>query len=245
MALIEFRNSMKPIENKSLVDKVEANLVNFIIERKFKVGDPLPKEIDIAKTLGVSRTVVREALLRLRMIGLVESKKHRGAVVTNPDILSLLEKVMKPSLLSRETLKDLFEIRLVLEMGMADLIFERMTEKDLEMLSDIVAGEPLVTDENYFDRDFEYRFHSKLYQIGGNNTLMRLQLMFFPVFFHVHASQLLLKPVRVKRYVSHKGLVEILKHGNPDLFRSAMRSHLETHFQRILIASPNVSNQDQ
>lgn len=235
MKLIELKNSMKPIENSSLVDRVEANLVDLLIERKFKIGDSLPKEVDIAQTLGVSRTVVREALLRLRMIGLIESRKHRGAVITNPDILSLLGKVMNPSLLSKETLKDLYEIRLVLEMGMADLIFERMKEKDLEELSEIVADEPTVTDENYFDRDFEYRFHSKLYQIGSNSTLTRLQLMFFPVFFYVHSSDLLRKPIRVKRYVSHKGLVEILKHGNPDLFRNAMRSHLETHFQRILV----------
>lgn len=235
MQLIELKNSMKPIENTSLVDRVESNLVDFLIDRKFKIGDSLPKEIDIAKTLGVSRTVVREALLRLRMIGLIESRKHRGAVITNPDVLALLGKVMNPSLLSEETLKDLYEIRLVLEMGTADLIFERLKERDIEELSEIVADEPEVTADNYFDREFEYRFHSRLYRIGSNNTLMRLQLMFFPVFYYVHASNMLHKPIRVKRYVSHKGLVEILKHGNPDLFRNAMRSHLETHFQRILV----------
>ncbi|HYH55757.1 MAG TPA: GntR family transcriptional regulator [Anseongella sp.] len=235
MKLVELKNSLKPIENSTLVDRVEANLVEFLVSRKLQAGDSLPKETDIAQTLGVSRTVVREALLRLRMVGLVESRKHRGAVITNPDVLSLFEKVMNPAFLSKETLKDLYEIRLVLEMGTADLIFERMKEKDIEELFDIVADEPEVTDENYFDRDFEYRFHSRLYQIGSNNTLIRLQLMFFPVFYYVHSSDLLHKPMRVKRYVSHKGLVEILKHGNPDLFRNAMRSHLETHFQRILI----------
>ena len=48
--------------------------------------------MDLASTLGVSRTVIREALLRLRMIGLVESKKKRGAVLTNPDLMAILEK---------------------------------------------------------------------------------------------------------------------------------------------------------
>src|SRR3546814_95620 len=202
MKLVELKNSMKPIENTSLVDRDESNLVNFLIDRKFQIGDSLPKEIDIAQTLGVSRTVVREALLRLRMIGLIESKKHRGAVITNPDILSLLGKVMNPSLLSRDTLKDLYEIRLVLEMGTADLIFERLKEKDIVELEAIVEDEPQVTEENYFDRDFEYRFHSRLYAIGCNNTLTRLQLMFFPVFYYVHSSDILQKPLRVKRYVS-------------------------------------------
>lgn len=236
MKLIELKNSLKPVDNASLVDRVESNLVEFLVNRKFKPGDALPKEVDLAETLGVSRTVIREALLRLRMIGLVESKKHRGAVITHPDVLAPLDKALNPPLLSKDTLKDLFEIRLVMEMGMADLIFERMQESDIANLSEIVEDEPQVTDDNYFDRGFEYRFHSSLYKITGNSTLMRLQLMFFPVFYYVHSHEdIIPKPVRVKRYVSHRGLVEILKHGNPDLFRNAMRSHLETHFQRILL----------
>lgn len=66
------------IDTRSLVDKVESNLVELLKQRKLKVGDSIPKEIELAETLGVSRTVIREALLRLRTMGLIESKKKRG-----------------------------------------------------------------------------------------------------------------------------------------------------------------------
>ena len=67
-----FKKNLKTIDTTSLVDKVEKNLVDVLQQKKLKVGDSIPKEVELAETLGVSRTVIREALLRLRMMGLIE-----------------------------------------------------------------------------------------------------------------------------------------------------------------------------
>jgi len=68
MNLAALKKNMKSVDTSSLVDRVEANLVELLQDRKLKVGDSIPKEIELADALGVSRTVVREALLRLRMM---------------------------------------------------------------------------------------------------------------------------------------------------------------------------------
>ena len=68
MNLALLKNEMKSIDTSSLVDKVEDSLVELLKERKLSVGDVIPKEIELAETLGVSRTVIREALTRLRML---------------------------------------------------------------------------------------------------------------------------------------------------------------------------------
>lgn len=70
----------------SLVDRVENRLVELLRERKLAVGDTIPKEMELAEVLGVSRTVIREALTRLRKMGLIESRKKRGSIITSPDI---------------------------------------------------------------------------------------------------------------------------------------------------------------
>src|SRR5436853_6979 len=118
-----FKENLKVIDNSSLVDKVEANLVDLLQRRKLRVGDSIPKETELAESLGVSRTVVREALTRLKMMGLLESRKKKGAFITTPDIFSIMRKSMNPVMLGQETLKEIFEIRLMLEIGMADFIF--------------------------------------------------------------------------------------------------------------------------
>nr|WP_121273589.1 FadR/GntR family transcriptional regulator [Pedobacter schmidteae] len=225
--------SFQPVDTSSLVDKVEANLVQLLQDRKLKVGDLIPTELDLSKTLGVSRTVTREAILRLRMMGLIETKKKKGSVITSPDIFGIMSKTMNPHVLDQDTLKGIFEIRLALEIGMADFLFKRITPQDIEELKEIVKNEP-DTSENYiFHIDHEIVFHGKLYEITGNEALKTFQKMLLPVFDYVHNSGLLKKQTHIHKFVSHKGLVDILENGSPELFRNAMRNHLENHFARL------------
>jgi DNA-binding FadR family transcriptional regulator len=233
MGLPAIKQNLKAVDTSSLVDRVEANLVALLQEKKLKVGDVIPKEIELAETLGVSRTVIREALSRLRMMGMIESRKKKGAVITSPDLFGIISKSMNPNILDHATLKEIFEIRLVLEIGMADFIFQRVTRDDIQELKQIVANEPPSTQYHLFNIEHEIEFHGKLYEITGNETMKKFQRMLLPVFDYVHNSGLLKKPASMKKFVSHKGLVDIIENGSPELFRNAMRNHLENHFARL------------
>ena len=235
MEFTAIKDELGTVDTSSLVDKVEANLVGLLQQRKLKVGDAIPKETELAESLGVSRTVIREAMLRLRMMGMIESKKKKGAVITSPDLFGLMGKTMNPHILDQDTLKEIFEIRLVLEIGMADLIFYRITKDDIEELKTIVSKEPQATQHHLFNIDHEIAFHGKLYEITGNEAMKKFQRMLLPVFDYVHNSGLLKKPASLKKFVSHKGLVDILENGSPELFRNAMRNHLENHFARLFV----------
>lgn len=222
------------IDTSSLVDKAEARIIYFIQKNKLKVGDVLPKELDLSESFGVSRTVVREALLRLKAIGLIESKKHKGAVLKNPDVLGSLRKVFHPSILDNETLKDMFEMRLALEVGMADFIVTKITEEDIKELEEI--AETVVSGDTAYPWQIEdeIRFHGKLYKISGNKILMELQELLFPIFQYVHQSGLLERPIVAGEFVSHKELVQVLKNRDAEAYRRAIRQHLNNHFVRIL-----------
>ncbi|WP_209402473.1 FadR/GntR family transcriptional regulator [Pseudozobellia sp. WGM2] len=228
--------NMKPVDTGSLVDKVEVRLLAFFKENNLKPGDAIPKELDFAESLGVSRTVVREALLRLRTLGLVESKKHRGMILKQPDIINNFERIMDPTLLGEDTLKQLFELRLILEMGMADFLFENRTQKDMDELEEIVAAEEATdTGKIRFTLDKEIAFHGKLYQMSNNSTLQKFQNLLLPVFDYVYLKET--KNTDLDGYhfsggkfISHRMLFENLKVGTPETFRNAMRRHLEPHF---------------
>ena len=72
---------LMPIVSTTMADQVEERLREYITNKAFKPGDAIPKEIELAEALGVSRNVVREALSRLRMLGMIETKKRRGMVL--------------------------------------------------------------------------------------------------------------------------------------------------------------------
>jgi GntR family transcriptional regulator, transcriptional repressor for pyruvate dehydrogenase complex len=225
--------NLQKIDTTSLVDKVEKRIVEFLTERNLKVGDSIPKELELTVALGVSRTVIREALLRLRMIGLIESKKKKGSVITSPDLISILERSMDPRILDNDTLKEIFEMRLSLEIGMADFIIERVTPEDIRELREIVADDPPRSSDHVFLIEQEIRFHGKLYEITRNETLKKFQKLLLPVFDYVHLSGLLKKPAHIKQYASHKELVDVIETGDAEALRKAMRNHLENHFTRL------------
>lgn len=224
---------IQAIDTRTLVDKVEMNLIDFFIKKELSPGDVIPREIELAQAMGVSRTVIRESLNRLKTMRLIESIKHKGTLIKSPDLPHILQKSMIPNILDQQSLKDAFELRLVLEVGMADLVVKRVTDNDLEELAEIVQNELSPSPDTIFDVDYEVLFHGKLYEITGNETLKGFQKLLLPVFNYVYSSGLINKPIAKKKYVSHRGLVEILRERDAGSFRKAMRRHLENHYNRI------------
>jgi GntR family transcriptional regulator, transcriptional repressor for pyruvate dehydrogenase complex len=224
---------LEPIISLNMADQVEERLRSYFKQQGFVPGDALPKENELAEALNVSRTVIREALSRLRMLGMVDSRKRRGMILTEPDVLSGLDRIMDSRLLGQHAQKQLFELRLVIEIGLSDLLFLRKTEKSMKILEEIVAQEEkhAKTPEDHAKYDIE--FHSVLYQMAGNETLCRFQKMLAFVFqYAIEVTSGLDEKSRTGS-VSHRNLVNILRTGDPESFRNAMRKHLEPYYKLI------------
>ena len=227
MAINDLSKDLAPIATNTMTDMVELRLREYLKKKSFKPGDALPKELELAEALGVSRNILREALSRLRMLGMVETKKKRGMILARPDILGTFERVLDPLIINAETLQDIFELRLVLEIGLADLIYIRKTDEDIAELENIAKKE--INLDNSFRIKNEIAFHGKLYEMSGNDTLKRFQIMLLPIFDYVVTLEK--KPTR--GLVNHMDLVQILKTGTKDEFRKGMEEHLKPHLNRI------------
>ncbi|NGM61207.1 FadR family transcriptional regulator [Sphingobacterium sp. SGG-5] len=227
MAVDDLTKDLAPITSNTMADIVEVRLREYLKRKSFLPGDALPKEMELAEALGVSRNVLREALSRLRMLGMIETKKKRGMVLARPDILGTFERVLDPLIIDKETLQDIFELRLVLEMGLADLIYIRKTDKDIIELENIAKKE--VNHDNSFRIKNEIAFHGKLYEMSGNDTLKRFQIMLLPIFDYVITVE---KTPTIGK-VNHMDLVQILKTGTMEEFKSGMQAHLQPHLDRL------------
>lgn len=220
---------LEKIAHKTMADIVEIRLREYLKNKSFRPGDALPKETEMAESLGVSRNVVREALSRLRMLGMIETKRKRGMVLTSPDIMGSFERVLDPLFIDENTLQDIFELRLVLEMGLADLLFIRKKKEDIDELEAIAKKQKPTTGQHAFRIKNEIDFHGKLYSMTNNPTMQRFQDMLLPVFGYLVS----LEKVPIVGSVSHLDLVNILRNGSKEEFRKAMAKHLEHHFKKV------------
>ena len=213
----------------TLVEQTEKKMLAYIAKHGYKIGEVLPTEDEFSELLGVSRVVVREALSRLRMLGIVETRRKRGTVLKSPDFFGGMQTIINSGTLEENALRDLFELRLMLEIGMADFIFMRKTEEDIDKLQAIVDKEELTLNpEEYIKMDI--KFHSTLYEISGNKSLKQFQRLLEPL-FSIYLPRT--RNWKVKQIIQHAGLLEILRSGSPEAFRTAMRLHLNTQFESM------------
>lgn len=217
-----------PAAATTLADSVEQRLYEFIRANRLGIGDVLPGEEALAATLRVSRHIVREALSRLKMLGLVESRKRRGMELVKPDPFIGLERLATANVLDDRDQLELLELRVVMELGMCDYVSARVTAADLRELAEIVRRDR--PEQHYLpemDR-VEYQFHAKLYQISGNETLKRLQGILHPFLRILRQNKGI--PLRDNPHPpSHRDLYALLKAGDAAGFRDAMRRHLEIY----------------
>ncbi|MBW8734245.1 MAG: FadR family transcriptional regulator [Asticcacaulis sp.] len=149
-----------------------------IIRGERRPGDLLPSELDMSVTLSISRTAVRDAYRTLAAKGMVEPRSKRGTCVTEKTKWSLLD----PDLLNwmfasnpdAELVRNLFEMRLIIEPAVAALAAQRRNEPQLNVMSralDTMDRETLTTEAG---QQADKEFHAALMAAAGNHQLASL-----------------------------------------------------------------------
>ncbi len=224
------------IQNNSitLVDQVEDKLLTYFREKNLQTGDSIPNEMELSTSLGVARSVLREALSRLKMMGMIESRTRRGMILTEPSILGGMRRVTDPRILSEDALFDILEFRIALEIGICSDIFRNITPNDIEDLEEIVKV-GIMFENNEYAPFSEFTFHSRLYQITGNKTIAEFQNIVHPVMTFVKDKfKQYLAPINIRlkeegQIVTHQDLLHYLKENDKDGYRKALEQHFEVY----------------
>lgn len=156
--------------NTTLVDSVEESLIRFFKEQGLRPGCSIPNEMELAASLGVGRAVLREALSRFKMTGMIVSRTKKGMVLGEPSLLGGMKRCINPLLMNESTLRDILEFRVALEIGISDNIFRNLTDADVAELEEIVEMSQVIGNNKYAPVS-EHRFHTKLYEITGNKII--------------------------------------------------------------------------
>ena len=201
-------------------------------------GDSLPNEKELVEMFGISRNVVRESLSRLRMLGLIQSRTKRGIIITEPPLLNGFKKIIDPYLLSTKTIKEMMGMRIALEIGIAEFLFANITDEDVRELEQIVVRQQAIGINNLSIED-ELLFHTKIYEIAGNNFIAQFNEIMHPVFvFARHNYESYFLPVSEKlnelgEIITHPDLLEHIREGNKEAYQKAVLGHLKPYWEFI------------
>ncbi|MBN8535241.1 MAG: GntR family transcriptional regulator [Rhizobiales bacterium] len=191
-----------------------------IIEQALRPGMKLPEDT-IGERLGVSRTLVREALGRLALEGLVELKPNRGASVAYPTL---------------EEARDVFDVRRGLERMVAETLAGRISKKQVAELEAHVRLEEAALQSGGVEAiRLAGEFHIKLVEMTGNALLSRYVqelssrcTLILAIYGRPHSSECAVS--------EHRELIEAFVQGDAKRAAELMDHHLQAVVSRALIA---------
>jgi GntR family transcriptional repressor for pyruvate dehydrogenase complex len=141
-----------------------------------KPGDKLPSERELIENFKVGKATLREALRSLEVLGFLEIRKgvSGGAFVTEVDMTKARDSFTNFLLFKNLSLKDLSEVRLLLEPYIAEKATLAITREDLHRLEKLIKGseQAIRSDIAFESRKDEIEFHRIIASVTGNPILM-------------------------------------------------------------------------
>jgi GntR family transcriptional regulator, transcriptional repressor for pyruvate dehydrogenase complex len=217
--------SSGPISRKKTYELVAERLVAEIGERRLRPGDALPTERQLTERYGVGRSSVREALRILESQGLIESQgsgMFAVAAFRNPlnQSFSLLLS------LDVSNMRELYEIRMLLEGELAALAAERRSDEDLgRMLTALQEmRDGLESESRYIDADL--RFHLAIADATQNRFALHMMQALRELFHRALSSVYHIPGSPATSLEQHQLILDAIAGGRPQEARQRMQEHL-------------------
>jgi GntR family transcriptional regulator, transcriptional repressor for pyruvate dehydrogenase complex len=230
-----YRQVRRSSLSNNLTDRITSMLREDIISGKYEPGRQLPPGKDLSETFGVSITVIREALSRLKSDGLIASHQGKGVFVEDdararPFRLATAEGV-------RSSLRHIFELRMGVEMQAATLAAERRKPADLKAMLDCLKQ--MEPNKNSFEQALssDIAFHLTIARATQNPLIVSFMQFLQPHLYEsiskARASSARKAQTTLIAYKDHYAIYEAIAASDPHRARLAARRVLERSVQRL------------
>jgi GntR family transcriptional repressor for pyruvate dehydrogenase complex len=238
--------SAPPKKHRNLAQGVVAYITDSLQNGTLVPGDKLPTESEIMRILGVSRTVVREAISHLQAGGLVETRHGIGTFVLEPPPAHTLGLDPNTVVTVRDVLA-ILELRISLETEAAGLAASRRSEQQLQQLRAALDTFQAMARSGGETVPSDMQFHLLIAQASGNryfhDILSHLGTNIIPR-SRLNSARLAKDDpaVYMERVLNeHEDIYNAIARKDPDTARAAMRTHLSNSRERLRRAQQEVS----
>ena len=215
-------------DNRALSEKIIAQISDALVSGELKPGDRLPPERELAEQFGVSRTVIRDAVKTLAGRGILHVKHGAGIFVTTSEEnaigrLGALSDILP---LQGVSLRDLFEVRKVLEAEGAEWAARRRNDYHLKRLRGILEDAYRNSENIEVLSERDAQFHVAIAEASQNLVLVRVMLTLLDLLAQSRRESLSI-PGRAKLSLKdYERIVEEIEAQRHEGARETMLEHL-------------------
>lgn len=232
-----FRNV---VPGAALSEQVAQALSASIRQGRLGPGDRLPTEADLVAQFGVSRTVVREAISRLKSLGLVDSRQGSGVFVRRAGFSPLNFDARHAE--SRQAVVQMAEVRRALEAEVAALAAQRRTAADLRRIRAAVNALDKAVRAGGDGVEQDVAYHRAIAEAARNpflmSTLDYLQQFLRGATRVTRANEARRSDFAAQVREEHEAIVRAIEAGESLEARGAAARHMDNAIVRIGQADP-------
>lgn len=165
---------IKPIRTRKIYEEVTDSILEMIKSGQFKTGDKLDSVEQLAKSFNVGRSAIREALSGLRAMGLVEMRQGEGTYITSFDASKFSLPLSSALLMKREDIKELSEVRKILEVGAVASASINHDTEDLLAMEEALNAMKEAKGQGEIGEKADLDFHLAIAHATHNKMLINL-----------------------------------------------------------------------
>ncbi len=234
-----------PAEAPTTRDRVVEHVRRRIESGGLKPGNRLPSERDLALELGVSRPSVRSGLEALEAMGVVVSRRGAGTFIADGPPTLGTEPLSLLASLHGFTQNEMFEARLVLEVGVAGLAAEHTSPEQLATMAEEVTEMFASLEDPTAFLLHDVRFHRAVAAGCGNRVLAALMEMVSAQFYELRKETISRARDLRESAEMHRRVYRAVRSRDPETARAAMYEHLKTAQHAQLLERESTPAQEQ
>ena len=230
-------HSFQPIARSPVYEQVAQRLREFIDAQQLNPGDKLMSEREIAGSLGVSRTSVRQALTALRVRGLVEIRHGDGVyLLRSPrDVIPTLAAEIADSEVDHPMI---WEVREAIEVQSSRLAARRREQADLQAMRAALEDMAAELEAGADGIDEDRRFHRAVAHAARNPLLLQLTQQLSEVIDRTSAASLTLAGRPIVSLQAHRRILAAIEQSDESAAADAMREHIAESGASVYLRGP-------
>jgi GntR family transcriptional regulator, transcriptional repressor for pyruvate dehydrogenase complex len=218
--------AMEPIDRTGITELVVQRIKELLGRGELKAGSRLPPERELADMLHISRPSLRTALKALSVMGVIRAKPGAGTYIAQslPEVFT--EPMHFMTLINNTSVEELFEMRLIIEAGLAELAAERATESDIAALIQEVEGMKANTGDPEEFLKHDVRFHQVMARAANNKLMSGVMDTVAQLLFHMRRQNVGRAPDLEDAIEWHEKITMALQKHDPKRAKEMLSGHL-------------------
>ncbi len=204
-----------------------ARQIERLILKKLHPGDKLPSERELAETLRVSRSSIRDAIRGLELMGLVEPRQGAGTIVLEVSTESLVNPFASALKRRQELVSELLDFRRMLEPPLAARAATHATPDDISEMEEILGRQEEKQRRGDAAIGEDTEFHYSVALASDNSVVLKVLDILMDLLRETRERSLQVEGRAQKSLAGHRRILAAIKRHDAEAAKSAMRRHIE------------------